>query len=407
MLLPKACVQILLDRTLRRMCIPTKRFSVSVGAMMETMRNRPIPSYRGLSFMILLKERGLTTPQLPMASHCVARKLMPLSVPTLGWTDFWLSQVVQLQRRQFRATTRAVLWWACQPSHCMTSPTRLGLSRPLQEMSHQYDQSSVRLGAHRLITRLSRCMSLPEVILAAPHAKRPISFIFGGALNPAFDLAAPDDEGYKDVYLLSLPAFQWFKANATVDVRRASHTCSVIGKRQTISIGGRFPSSRRALGHQPDPWSSGIGIFDMTLLRWQDHYYAGTEKYDMPDVVKSHYTASYQEPSWSNDTLASNFSERRLMLSSALQADFDCRVHRRACVDGRTCIERARRPSRDVDERIQIQPSSRRNRRCNWASLCYAEHFCFSGGVLTRRTEQDDGFQMYQTNTRGSGRFRR
>lgn len=94
--------------------------------------------------------------------------------------------------------------------------------------------------------------------LSAPHTDHFVSFIFGGAVNTAFDLASPDEEGYKDVYILSLPAFRWFKANAAVDVRRASHTCSVIGKRQMISIGGRLPSSRRSLGREPDPWSSGI-----------------------------------------------------------------------------------------------------------------------------------------------------
>jgi hypothetical protein len=78
-----------------------------------------------------------------------------------------------------------------------------------------------------------------------------------------------------------------------------------------ISIGGRLPSSRHALGKEPDPWSSGIGVFDMTLLRWQDHYDADAEKYDTPGPVKRYYDTSYQEPSWSNDTLASTFSERR------------------------------------------------------------------------------------------------
>lgn len=154
--------------------------------------------------------------------------------------------------------------------------------------------------------------------LSAPHTDHFVSFIFGGAVNTAFDLASPDDEGYKDVYIFSLPAFRWFKANATVDVRRASHICSVIGKRQMISIGGRLPSSRRALGREPDPWSSGIGIFDMTLLGWQYHYDADAdaEKYDTPDPIKRYYTTSYEEPSWCYATLASIFSERRLTRSS-------------------------------------------------------------------------------------------
>lgn len=123
------------------------------------------------------------------------------------------------------------------------------------------------------------------------------------------DLDNADDEGYKDVFLLSLPAFRWFKSNATTEVRRSSHTCSIIGKRQMISIGGRLPSSRSRIGLESDPWTSGIGVFDMTQLRWQDHYDAGAEDYDSPEAVKRYYSANYQEPSWSNGPLASIFSE--------------------------------------------------------------------------------------------------
>lgn len=194
------------------------------------------------------------------------------------------------------------------------------------------------------MARLPRCMSLPEIAHFATHTDCFVSFIFGGAVNPGFDLAAPDDEGYTDMYVLSLPAFRWFKANATASVRRASHTCSVIGKRQMISIGGRLTSSKRALGHEPDPWSSGIGIFDMSLLRWQDHYDAGAENYTTPDPVKRYYTTGYQEPDWSNNTLASMFSKRRLALPNqvCLQTDFDCKIHKRTCSVYRPrCIERA------------------------------------------------------------------
>jgi hypothetical protein len=91
MLLPEDYLQIRPDRTLRHIRIRTKSFSVSVGAMMEMTRNRRMPSFQGLSFMILLKGRRIITPRIPKASHRVAHKLMPLSVPTLGWTGFWLS----------------------------------------------------------------------------------------------------------------------------------------------------------------------------------------------------------------------------------------------------------------------------------------------------------------------------
>ena len=112
--------------------------------------------------------------------------------------------------------------------------------------------------------------SFTENYLSDSQTDRFVGFVFGGAVNTAFDLASLDDEVYNDIYVLSLPAFRWFQANATVNVRRSSHACSVIGKRQMISIGGRPPSSRRALGRESDPSSSGIGIFDITLLRRQD-----------------------------------------------------------------------------------------------------------------------------------------
>lgn len=118
------------------------------------------------------------------------------------------------------------------------------------------------------------------------------------------------------MFVLSLPAFRWFKANASTEVRRSGHTCSVIGQRQMVSIGGRLPSSRSGIGQESDPWDSGIGVFDMTLLRWQDHYDAGAEAYGTPDAVKRYYTASYEEPGWSNASLASTFSEYSMLLSS-------------------------------------------------------------------------------------------
>ncbi|KIX09321.1 uncharacterized protein Z518_00400 [Rhinocladiella mackenziei CBS 650.93] len=133
-------------------------------------------------------------------------------------------------------------------------------------------------------------------------------FVYGGSTNTTFDLNNADDEGYLNVYALSLPAFQWFKSPSTTTVRRACHTCSVIGNRQMVSIGGRLPSSLQDLGVEQDPWPNGIGVFDMTEFAWVDHYDAAAEVYDSPDLVKQYYASSYQEPAWSDPTLASIFA---------------------------------------------------------------------------------------------------
>ncbi|KIX99548.1 uncharacterized protein Z520_05124 [Fonsecaea multimorphosa CBS 102226] len=133
-------------------------------------------------------------------------------------------------------------------------------------------------------------------------------FVYGGSTNSTFDLDHSSDEGYLNVYALSLPAFRWFKSNSTTPVRRACHACSVIGNRQMVSIGGRLPSSLQALGSEQDPWASGLGVFDMTDFEWVDHYDAAAAAYESPDVVKQYYSDSYQEPSWSDPTLATVFA---------------------------------------------------------------------------------------------------
>ncbi|EXJ91966.1 hypothetical protein A1O3_00516 [Capronia epimyces CBS 606.96] len=135
-------------------------------------------------------------------------------------------------------------------------------------------------------------------------------FVYGGSTNSTFDLNHGDDEGYLNVYALSLPAFRWFKSSASTPARRACNTCSVIGNRQMISIGGRLPSSLEASGQAQDPWANGIGVFDLTDFVWKDHYDAAAAAYESPDVVKKYYSSDYQEPAWGENaqSLASVFA---------------------------------------------------------------------------------------------------
>jgi hypothetical protein len=122
-------------------------------------------------------------------------------------------------------------------------------------------------------------------------------------------LNGPDDEGYLNVYALSLPAFRWFKSNSTTTVRRACNTCNVIGNRQMVSIGGRLPSSLQALGVEQDPWASGLGVFDMSDFEWVDHYNAAAAAYESPQVVQKYYNNSYEIPDFSDPILASVFGK--------------------------------------------------------------------------------------------------
>ncbi|KAK4496356.1 hypothetical protein PRZ48_012336 [Zasmidium cellare] len=132
-------------------------------------------------------------------------------------------------------------------------------------------------------------------------------FIYGGSVNDTDDANKPDDEGYLNVYALSIPAFRWFKSNSTTTERRACHACSIGGNRQMISVGGRLVNTATTLGYEQDPWASSIGVFDMTAFEWKDKFDHEAEAYEAPEQVKAYYASEYEEPTWADEALAQVF----------------------------------------------------------------------------------------------------
>jgi hypothetical protein len=57
-----------------------------------------------------------------------------------------------------------------------------------------------------------------------------------------------------------------------------------------ISIGGWDPTSIAEYA-TADPWTFGIGIFDLSALAWGESYEAGKGDYERPDIVTSYYAA--------------------------------------------------------------------------------------------------------------------
>lgn len=93
---------------------------------------------------------------------------------------------------------------------------------------------------------------------------------------------------------MSMPSFVWFKAGAPSVARRANHFCQVIGKRQMFVIGGRDPAHNSATDGSfwpggADPWTHGLGIFDMSTLSWTTAYDANATDYEQPAMVKQYY----------------------------------------------------------------------------------------------------------------------
>lgn len=108
--------------------------------------------------------------------------------------------------------------------------------------------------------------------------------------------------GLDKVYILTLPAFQWFEAPATGDISgtvRSTHHCQVIGQRQMLSIGGHGNDY-----DDQDPWKNGLGIFDMTELTWGFDYNANAAPYVPPPLITKYYNTSNRYPTFDNASLA-------------------------------------------------------------------------------------------------------
>lgn len=117
--------------------------------------------------------------------------------------------------------------------------------------------------------------------------------MYGGIINYELGPRTPNSD---QVYILSLPAFQWFKAIYPPGSSRALHTCHTTNTNQMIIIGGVDPSNDTIFsgsadsGSEPvDPWPEGIGIFDMTALKFKDSYEANAKQYETPELIKLFY----------------------------------------------------------------------------------------------------------------------
>lgn len=115
------------------------------------------------------------------------------------------------------------------------------------------------------------------------------SFVYGGATNAKYDTSFPRNENYTSVFVLSLPAFRWFRSTERSPSRRAHHTCAVGANSQMIVVGGFDPSSPLEAGRVPDPWDNGLGVFDMNSLQWSDIFNASASNYSQPTPIKSYY----------------------------------------------------------------------------------------------------------------------
>ena len=121
--------------------------------------------------------------------------------------------------------------------------------------------------------------------------------MYGGVINYQI---GPNSVNSDQVYILSIPAFRWFQAVYPPAFSRAAHTCHTTNTNQMIIIGGVDPTNDTLWvgyaddGDEPrDPWAEGIGIFDMTTLKFKDSYESKAKPYEPPEVIRSFYSDKF------------------------------------------------------------------------------------------------------------------
>ncbi|KAI9668477.1 MAG: hypothetical protein M1829_005355 [Trizodia sp. TS-e1964] len=135
-------------------------------------------------------------------------------------------------------------------------------------------------------------------------------FVYGGWIG---SFSSTDNSDSHNVYILTLPAFRWIRAAAST-LPRAGSSCQVVNS-QMISFGGWDPTGTLPFT-TADPFTYGVGVFDLTSLSWNNGFNASARPYMRSDLVTAFYAKNALSPaSWDNPLLAAVFAN-----SSATQA---------------------------------------------------------------------------------------
>jgi hypothetical protein len=109
------------------------------------------------------------------------------------------------------------------------------------------------------------------------------SFVYGGWTGY---FSAIDNTDSQNVYILTLPAFRWIRVSAST-APRAGSSCQVVNS-QMISVGGWDPTGTASYTNI-DPWTYGVGVFDLTSLNWRNGFNSSARPYVRSDLVNAFY----------------------------------------------------------------------------------------------------------------------
>ncbi|KXJ87298.1 hypothetical protein Micbo1qcDRAFT_216327 [Microdochium bolleyi] len=110
-------------------------------------------------------------------------------------------------------------------------------------------------------------------------------FVLGG-----FPVSGGSYHGLGDMWVLTIPGFKWLRlSGADLPQGREYTSCTSTG-RHLFMVGGVSEAGKGGWNvESTDPWTQGVGVFDMADLRWRDSYSPNTADYDSPLVVQDWY----------------------------------------------------------------------------------------------------------------------
>ncbi|KAK7210051.1 hypothetical protein V2G26_017229 [Clonostachys chloroleuca] len=104
-----------------------------------------------------------------------------------------------------------------------------------------------------------------------------------------------------DMYVLTIPGFNWAKVDFDKDPR-TEFDCVVAGNRQMVTVGGAGVFGGWTV---KDSYPKGLGIFDLTELKWKDEFTPDAPAYKTPDLVQKWYDqGGLDRVEWSDDVKA-------------------------------------------------------------------------------------------------------
>ncbi|KAF4926614.1 Kelch repeat-containing protein [Colletotrichum viniferum] len=140
-----------------------------------------------------------------------------------------------------------------------------------------------------------------------PTARRGFCYVGAEGQNGTYEIfvfgGTNTDSGstFDDVFVLSLPGFVWTQVSYESKKRRRFHTCTVVGRRQMLSVGG---TDGKTAWSGADPWPNGLGMFDMTDWEWKTDYDAEAKDYETANTIRDWGLTSV---AWSSETVQKLF----------------------------------------------------------------------------------------------------